>query len=127
MTTRQHEIPTHLNVEDKLVFGLTARQFLYVLVGCTLAYAVWDQASMAPSALRVSVTAACLLASTVIALFRPLGRPLEGWILAALVYCSTPRRCTWQPREPEAADWRPTLAGWQELTPNLIWAEEEST
>ena len=127
MTTRQHEIPTHLNVEDKLVFGLTARQFLYVLVGGTLAYAVWDQASMAPSALRVSVTAVCLLASTVIALFRPLGRPLEAWILAVLLYCSTPRRCTWQPREPEAADWRPALVGWQELTPNLIWAEEEST
>jgi PrgI family protein len=126
MTPRQHEIPTHLNVEDKLVFGLTARQFLYVLVGCTLAYAVWDQASIVPAALRVGVATACLLVSTVIALVRPSGRALEEWLLAALIFCSTPRRCTWQAREPEAADWRPALAGWQELTPNLIWAEDES-
>ena len=38
MRNRQHEIPTHLNVEDKLVFGLTMRQFLYIIVGCSVAY-----------------------------------------------------------------------------------------
>jgi hypothetical protein len=126
MHHRQHEIPTHLNVEDKLIFGLTARQFLYVLVGASLAYGLWEQTADAPSALRVSVTLACLLIGAALALVRPFGRPLEEWLLAGLVYTSRPRRSTWQPREPEAAEWRPARAGWQELAPNLIWAEDES-
>ena len=37
MRNHQHEIPTHLNVEDKLLLGLTMRQFLYLIVGCSVA------------------------------------------------------------------------------------------
>ncbi len=125
MRSGQHEIPTHLNVEDKLLFGLTARQFLYVLVGSSMAYAVWDQAATAPSALRISITAACMLVGAALALVRPFGRSLEEWLLAGLIFVSRPRRTIWLPREPEAADWRPALGGWQELSPSLIWAEDD--
>ena len=64
MRRRQHEIPTHLNVEDKLLFGLTARQFLYVLVGLSVSYALWNQLSEAPLALRATVVGAILLVTT---------------------------------------------------------------
>ncbi len=126
MSARQHEIPTHLNVEDKLIFGLTARQFLYVLVGCTLVYGLWDQLADAPFVLRGAAAAGCLSVAAAIALLRPFGRPLEEWLLAALIYVGRPRRATWQPREPNAAEWRPALAGWHELAPNPVWAEDES-
>ena len=127
MRNRQHEIPTHLNVEDKLVFGLTARQFLYVLVAASLAYGLWEQTAEAPEAVRGFVTLACLLVGAALALVRPFGRPLEEWLLAGVIYFARPRRTTWQLREPEAADWRPARTGWQELSPNLVWAEEEPT
>jgi len=33
MPITHHEVPTHLDVEDKVLYGLTVRQFLYLLVG----------------------------------------------------------------------------------------------
>ena len=120
-----HEIPTHLNVEDKLIFGLTARQFLYCLVGCSLSYGMWDQLGPGPPALRIGLVGACLVATALLVLLRPLGRPLEEWLVAVVFYLGSPRRATWQPCEPRLADWRPADSTWQELLPNLAWAEED--
>jgi PrgI family protein len=125
MRRRQHEIPTHLNVEDKLLFGLTARQFLYVLVGLSVSYALWNQMSDTPLVLRATVVGAVLLATTALTLLRPRGRPLEEWLLAACAYAASPRTATWRPREPGASDWRPASATWHELTPNLTWVDED--
>jgi hypothetical protein len=122
---RQHEIPTHLNVQDKLLLGLTMRQFLYLLVGCSIAYSVWEQMAVAPSPVRIGLSTLCLLIAAALALVQPFGRPLEEWLLAGLVYASRPRTSTWQPIEPIVEDWRPATAGWQELAPDLVWAEDE--
>jgi PrgI family protein len=126
MRNPQHEIPTHLNVEDKLLFGLTARQFLYVLSGASAAYALWEQLASAPQPLRLALTALCLLLAAAVTLLRPGGRPLEEWLVAGLIYIGRPRRATWRPREPELADWRPAHAAWQELAPSAVWAEDEA-
>lgn len=122
---RQHEIPTHLNVQDKLIFGLTMRQFLYLLVGCSIAYSLWEQMAGAPSPLRIGLSTLCLLIAAALALVQPFDRPLEEWLLAGVVYASRPRIATWQPIEPLVTDWRPAAAGWQELAPDLVWAEDE--
>jgi len=123
---KQHEVPTHLNVEDKVVFGLTVRQFLYMLVGSSAAYTVWDQLNMTASAIRVMLVGICVVVTLAFALLRPSDRPLEEWLAAGLVYFASPRRAIWQPAEPDLADWRPVSASWQELTPSLTWAEDES-
>jgi len=107
------------------LFGLTMRQFLYVLVGCSTAYGLWEQAIDAPSALRVAVSVSCVLIAVALALLCPLGRPLEEWLLAGVLYAASPRCSRWQPREPDLADWRPAGAAWQELAPDLAWADEE--
>jgi hypothetical protein len=125
MPSHQHEIPTHLDVEDKLLFGLTMRQFLYIVVGSSIAYGLWERTASAPDALRLSATAVCVIVAIALALVRPFGRPLEEWLLAAGLYMSLPRRASWRPNEPEAADWRPAGASWQELAPNLVWAEDD--
>ena len=120
----QHEVPTHLDVEDRVLFGLTARQFLSLLVGCSAAYSMWSQLASLPDAVRMGVVGLSLLITAAFALLRPAGRSLEEWLLAILVYVSTPRSSTWRPREPLISDWRPTGAGWQELTPSPVWVEE---
>jgi hypothetical protein len=125
MTIRHHEVPTHLNVEDKVLFGLTARQFLYILVGSSASYALWDQALGLGDPLRVASVAVCLATTLAFALVRPADRPLEAWLVAALVYAGAPRQATWQPAEPDPADWRPEGAGWQELAPSLAWAADD--
>ena len=124
--TRQHEVPTHLNVEDKVVFGLTVRQFLYMLVGTSTSYTLWQQAVMLNEPLRIAVVALSILNTLAFALVRPAGRPLEEWMVAALVFVVTPRQATWQVREPDPLHWRPTRARWEELVPDLSWAEDES-
>ncbi|HLZ27860.1 MAG TPA: PrgI family protein [Chloroflexota bacterium] len=125
MTTRHHEVPTHLNVEDRVIFGLTARQFLYVLVGSSASYALWDQPLWLGDALRLASVVLTLGTTLAFALVRPADRALEEWLVAALVYAASPRRATWQPAEPSAADWRPKGARWQELAPSLAWAADD--
>jgi hypothetical protein len=125
MTIRHHEVPTHLNVEDRVLFGLTARQFLYVLVGSSASYALWDQTLWLADALRVASVAASVAATLAFALVRPADRPLEELLAAALLYAATPRRATWQPAEPRPGDWRPEGASWQELAPSLAWAADD--
>lgn len=123
MSTLHHEVPTHLDVEDRILFGLTVRQFLYVLVGCSASYGLWDQLGAWPDAARAGCVGACLLVTLAFALLRPGGQLLEAWLVAGLAYLATPRTSTWQPRQPLAADWRPAAARWQEFAPSLVWAE----
>jgi hypothetical protein len=123
---KPHEVPTHLNVEDKVLFGLSVRQFLYMLVGSSASYTLWEQSVTLGDAPRAGLVALSVSVTLAFALVRPAGRPLEEWLAAALVYVATPRRATWQPCEPDAADWRPLGAGWQELAPSLSWAEDDA-
>jgi hypothetical protein len=124
MPIMHHEVPTHLNVEDKLLLGLTARQFLYLLVGTSASYTLWEQTPWLGEALRLVMIAICVGTTLAFALWRPSDRPLEEWLAAACVYAASPRRATWQPREPSPLDWLPSGASWQELAPSLSWAED---
>ena len=81
-----HEVPTHLNVEDKVVFGLTVRQFLYLLVGSSASYGLWDQAAALGDVVRSAAVATSALTTLALALVRPADRALEEWLAAALVY-----------------------------------------
>src|SRR5215470_13417892 len=98
MSSRHHEVPAHLNVEDKVLFGLTVRQFLFVLVGCSAAYTAWDQLSTAAFGTRVIAAGMCAAVALAFALLRPAGRALEEWLVAALLFATSPRLATWRPR-----------------------------
>ena len=125
MRHHHHEVPTHLNVEDKIVFGLSVRQFLYMLVGSSATYSIWQQLVAAGDLVRLSLVAFSLAITLAFALLRPAGRSLEEWLAALLVFLVAPRQTVWQPREPDPADWRLPGVSWQELAPNLAWAEDE--
>jgi hypothetical protein len=126
MTRHHHEVPTHLNVEDKIVFGLSVRQFLYVLVGSSASYTLWQQFAATGDVVRASLAALSLVTTLAFALVRPAGRPLEEWLAAAVLFAAAPRRAVWRPQEPAAADWRLQGVSWQELAPSLAWAEEDN-
>jgi hypothetical protein len=97
----RHEIPTHLEVEDKLLGPLTARDALVVLVGASAAYGVAENPALSGEA-RLLIALAVSVVSLAFALVKVRGRPLEGWLLAGLAYIANPRRSTWAPRPPEA-------------------------
>jgi hypothetical protein len=124
---RRHEIPTHLNVEDRAFFGLSVRQVLYLVSGLAGSYGLWNQWEALPLGLRTALAGACLLVALALALVRPLGRGLEEWSFVALHYAAVPKARSWRPQEPDA--WRPAAAGraWAELAPPTAWGTGSAT
>jgi hypothetical protein len=121
----RHEIPTHLNVEDRAFLGLSVRQVMHLTVGAATAYAIWNQWLWAPPALRFGVAGLCLLVAIALALVRPGGRALEEWAFVAFHHAATPKRATWRTREPRIDEWRARGAEWAELQPRVAWREAD--
>ncbi|MCW5880716.1 MAG: PrgI family protein [Anaerolineae bacterium] len=126
MSNARHEIPTHLNVEDKAFYGLSVRQVMYLSVGVSGAYSLWNGWPHLAVALKLAVIAACLLVALILALVRPYGRGLEEWLFVGLRYLALPKTCVWRVRDP---DRHPDPLGgerWEELTLDLTWKEGDA-
>src|SRR5579859_7164609 len=106
---QRQEIPTHLEVEDRILFGLTLRQGIIALVGLSIGYIVYAQSGQLPwpttsggghppLALRIVVASIPPLLAVALAVIQPMGRPLEEWVFALMRYVSLPKRCVWRPR-----------------------------
>jgi hypothetical protein len=96
----RHEIPTHLNVEDKAFAGLTMRQLMTVAVGLGLAYGAASGMPL-PVPAQAAIAAAVLAAVAAVALWRPAGRPFEDWTFVLVRYWAVPRLAVWRTRRPE--------------------------
>jgi hypothetical protein len=119
----RHEIPTHLNVEDRAIYGLSVRQLTYLVAGCSGAYGLWAEGPDLPDELRGVLAGLCFLAALAFALVRPGGRGLEEWAFAALHHLATPRVALWRVPEPDPARWRSVLSPWAERAPAPTWTE----
>ena len=122
--TRRHEIPTHLNVEDRAFYGLTIRQVMYLTVGAAGGYALWNQWPSLPLVIRVLLVVPPLLLALIFALVRPHDRSLDEWLFVALHYATVPKVSVWQPRDPEPEGGE--VDSWKELAPRIAWQEERS-
>ncbi|MBV9279174.1 MAG: PrgI family protein [Chloroflexi bacterium] len=123
MSHSRHEIPTHLDVEDRAFYGLTIRQVMYLTVGGSCAYALWTQWPALPLVLRGAMVAPIVILALVFALVRPAGRGLDEWAFVALHHLGTPKVSTWRPREPDLSAWDMPGSEWEELKPQLAWRE----
>jgi len=94
----RHEIPTHLNVADRAFAGLTMRQLLSAAIGLALAYGAASNLPV-PMALRLSAMGIVLIATLLLVLWRPAGRPAEDWAFVLLRFWLVPRVAVWRPRE----------------------------
>ena len=92
VTTERHEIPTHLNVEDRAFYGLSVRQVMYLTGGFSLGYSLWTQWGDALPELRIAMAVTCALVAIILALIRPAGRGFEEWAFVVLRYLVIPRR-----------------------------------
>ena len=122
---RVYELPTHLQVEDQLVAGLTARQVLRLMIGASLAYGVWDQVGWLAQELRLAGAIALAVIGVLFAVLQPGGRPLDRWLLAGVLFVLLPRRLVWRPgavllRQPPREQ-----PGWAELDLHAEWLGTE--
>ena len=120
---RAHEVPNHLNVQDTLFLGLTARQVATFMAFASPAYGIWDQLTIAPVPVRGTLAGLLVLAGIAFTLIQPGNRPLDEWAFALFAYTVTPRRLSWCRSEPDPRDWSPIgSAGWVDLAPIVGWA-----
>lgn len=97
MAVQRHEVPTHLNIEDKAFAGLTMRQLMVAIIGLALAYSAMSEAPL-PLAVRLGAGATVLLVTAAISFWQPAGRSLEDWAFVLLRYISIPRIVVWRVR-----------------------------
>ena len=88
-----HDVPTHLQAEDRVLLGLTFPQIVAAMAVLGLAYGVWQRAAFLPEGhwrIAAAVTFAILgLAAIVV---RPGGRALPALVLDLLRFALTPKR-----------------------------------
>jgi hypothetical protein len=120
--SRTHEVPNHLNVQDTLFLGLTARQVATFMAFASPAYGIWDQLTIAPVAVRGALAALVVLAGIAFTLVQPGGRPLDEWAFAVGAHAVSPRRLRWCRPEANPVEWSPEGSpGWVDLAPRLGW------
>jgi PrgI family protein len=120
---RVYELPTHLQVEDQLIAGLTARQLIRLTVGASLAYGAWDQATWLAQDVRAVVALLLAAVGAVFALVQPSHRPLDQWLLAGLLFILMPRRLAWQPGVALLRTRSHQQAAWAELELAPAWLD----
>ena len=125
MAQQRHEIPTHLNVEDRAFYGLTIRQVMYLTTGLSGGYGLWNELPAFPVILRGSLAVLCLLVALTFALLRPQGRSLDEWAFVAVHHAAIPKASVWRPREPELGNSHEYSSEWEDLTPHIAWWEDE--
>ena len=115
--TQRHEIPTHLNVPDRFLLGLTAKQAMQLIGAASGAYGLLDQHAL-PFEVRVGLAILSVVMGVLLALVRPGGCAIEEWGLLALVHAATPREMVWRP---SAAAESSADGAWAALAPRVGW------
>lgn len=116
----RHEIPTHLNVEDKAIAGLTMRQLMTLAMGLGLAYGASHQLPL-PLPLSIAAAVVILTAVAVVTLWRPAGRPAEDWAFILLRYWAVPRIAVWRVRRLDSAHRRKDQS-YEVVLPETDWS-----
>ncbi len=97
-----HKVPTHMGMPDKIVFGLTPKQVLVTLIGCSIGYDIWLHLSalltygMAGLIARLICSLVSAGMGLSVALITVAGRPLEVWVLVVLRYQFRPKIYVWR-------------------------------
>lgn len=99
---QRHEVPTHLNIEDKAFAGLTMRQLMVAIIGLALAYSAMSEMPL-PLAIRLGSGGFVLLVTAAVSFWQPAGRSIEDWTFVLLRYVSMPRIVVWRVRTAQEA------------------------
>jgi len=92
------DLPTHLDVGDTPYWGLSFGQILLAFGGFALGFVAWRLLPAGTSLMVHLAVAGGLLASGVLlAVVRPAGTSLLGWVTIVHCYVRTPKVTLWRP------------------------------
>jgi hypothetical protein len=90
-------VPLDVDLEDKLLYGLTPTRLVYLVIALLAAFAVWSAHwSMAP--IRGATAAALAAVGAIAAWGRWRGRPLDRWLSDLTLFVLATRRVRWRRR-----------------------------
>ncbi len=95
----RHTIPTHLNVEDTFLWGMSNRQVMCLVAGAASTYGTWEQLWWASTAVQWSAALAVAALALALTFTRHAGRSLDQYAFVVLHYRLLPRRSTWSVSE----------------------------
>ena len=91
-------VPLDVDLEDRLVFGLTPMRLAYAVLGGLGAIALWSVHQLFLP-LRVVGTVSLLGAGCTLAWGRIAGRPTDAWLIDLALYVASTRRLTLRRRD----------------------------
>ena len=87
-------IPLDVDLEDKLIYGLTPTRLAYLVIALLAGFATWST-HWAPSPVRGSIAVVIAIVGAVAAWGRWRGRPLDGWAIDLAIYVVGNHRVKW--------------------------------
>ena len=88
-------MPLDVDLEDKLIYGLTPTRFGYLAVAVLLAFACYSSA-WAPAPIREVCAVVCLALGALVSWGRWRGRAADGWIVDLVCFVVRNHRLTWR-------------------------------
>jgi hypothetical protein len=84
-----------VDLEDKLLYGLTPTRLAYLVIGLLAAFAIWS-AHWAPSAIRATIAGTLAVMGAAAAWGRWHRRPLDGWAVDLFLFAASSYRLQWR-------------------------------
>jgi hypothetical protein len=88
-------IPLDVDLEDKLLYGLTPTRLAYVVVALLAAFAIWSS-HLQPLALRAALTLVIALIGAIAAWGRWRRRAVDGWLVDIFIFILANYRLAWR-------------------------------
>jgi PrgI family protein len=89
-------VPLDVDLEDKLLYGLTPTRLVYLVIGLLGGFSVWSAHWTFPPVRAASAVAIVILAA-VSAWGRWRGRPVDSWLTDIGLYVVATYRLRWTP------------------------------
>lgn len=90
-------IPLDIDLEDKLLYGLTPTRLAYLVVALLAAFPVWSS-HWAPTPVRACAAGAVAVVGAGFAWGRWRGRPADRWLSDIVVFSLATYRVRWRRR-----------------------------
>ncbi len=92
-------VPLDVDLEDRLIYGLTPIRLAYIVLALLGALAIWSSCSLFAPA-RGFLAAAVLVFGAALAWGRWRGRPTDGWVIDLTRFALSTRRLRWRRSAP---------------------------